>query len=68
MNPFPFVSFETRGSGSINGINEFWVRDVKFVRVNSYHGAIDLVKFSNFGPISASKDYIVIDFVPDMSF
>jgi hypothetical protein len=64
VHPSPFISFETRSSGSIYGVNKLWVRDMELVGVNSYHGAIHLVELSDFGPISTLENHIVIDLVP----
>ena len=64
MRPFPLVSLETRSSGSIDSINKVRVRDMEFIGIDPYHGAIDLVKLLDFGPVSGWLNHIIINLVP----
>ena len=64
VRPVPSIPFETRSSGRINGVVEFWIRDMKFVGIDSYYRPVLLMELCNLVPISAPKIDIVIYLIP----
>jgi hypothetical protein len=60
----PWVSVTLLTSACIKVFKEIWIKDVKFMRVDTDDGAVFCVHFANFPDVLAVVDDVVVKLIP----